>query len=87
MNGKMLWFNAQKGFGFICTEHDERVYVAHSGFQPGEAPAGRCAGQEVVFDLVVQKDDDDIQAVNVRFSPKAAGRRARRRRGSRPSIL
>jgi cold shock CspA family protein len=82
MNGKMLWFNTGKGFGFICTEADERVYVAESGFPPGEAPVGRCAGRDVIFDVVVHSGDE--HAVNVRFPPEDATRRARRRQGNRP---
>ena len=39
-NGKMLWFNAEKGFGLICTEEEERLHVFESGFQPGEIPQG-----------------------------------------------
>ena len=81
-SGKMLWFNAAKGFGLICTEEDERLHVAERGFRPGEVPHGRCAGREVVFDVVVH--DGDRQATNVRFCPEAASRRARGRQGSRP---
>jgi cold shock CspA family protein len=78
----MLWFNAEKGFGFICTVDDERLYVAEAGFSPGESPRGRCAGREVVFDLSVS--GDERKAVNVRFPAKADARRARRRHGTRP---
>ena len=81
-NGKMLWFNAAKGFGLICTEEDERLHVAEIGFQPGEVPHGRCAGRDVFFDVV--GDDGDKQAVNVRFCPETDSRRARGRQGSRP---
>jgi cold shock CspA family protein len=82
VNGKMLWFNATKGFGCICTEDEERLHVAISGFQPGEAPIGRCAGRDVVFDLVARSGD--VQAVNVRFPADVTPRRARRRYGTRP---
>ena len=81
MNGKMLWFNAEKGFGFICTEDEERLYVAESGFQPGEAPVGRglCATREVVFDVTGR--GDELEAVNVTFCDEASPRRARLHRG------
>ena len=32
----MVWFNAVKGFGFIRTEDDERLYVHSSAFEPAE---------------------------------------------------
>src|SRR5262249_47019100 len=81
-SGKMLWFNAEKGFGLICTDEDERLHVARSGFQPGEVPRGRCAGLEVVFDLGLHGENK--QAVNVKFARETAPRRARRRQSNRP---
>jgi cold shock CspA family protein len=79
MNGQMLWFNSEKGFGFICTEDEERLYVAQSAFQPGEVPEGRCARRPVVFD--VDDRDGEAEAVNVRFCSEDSPRRARRRPG------
>jgi cold shock CspA family protein len=83
MNGKMLWFNAAKGFGLICTEDDERLHVDASAFAAGELPEGRCAGREVVFEFALG-DGDEKRAVNVRFPAETASRRARVRQGSRP---
>ena len=80
-DGRMLWFNAAKGFGLIGTEEGERLLVARSGFRPGEVPEGRCAGREVSFDVIAR--DGDYHAMNVRFPPEVAVRRARRRHGSR----
>lgn len=80
MNGTMLWFNSDKGFGFICTEEEERLYVAQSAFQPGEVPAGRCARRPVTFDIEVHEGDP--QAVNVRFCAEPSTRRARRHHGT-----
>jgi cold shock CspA family protein len=80
-DGRMLWFNAAKGCGLIGTEEGQRLPVARSGFQPGEVPEGRCAGREVLFDVIAR--DGDYQAMNVRFPPEAAVRRARRRYGAR----
>src|SRR4051794_29720538 len=42
MNGTMIWFNADKGYGYIRTEDDERLYVAASGFVEDEPPTARC---------------------------------------------
>ena len=35
VQGEMLWFNVDKGYGFIQTQDDERLYVAASGFRDG----------------------------------------------------
>ena len=80
MRGTMIWFNAEKGFGFIRTEADERLYVAASGFLPGDPPTGRCAGQEVVFDR--EEDHGHAHAVNVVLPTVVDIRRARQRRSS-----
>jgi cold shock CspA family protein len=79
MQGKMLWFNIDKGFGFIRTQEDERLYVARSGFVDGQVPTERCAGREVTFDR--QAQEGDARAVNVAFPVHADPRRARLRQG------
>ena len=79
MQGKMLWFNIDKGFGFIRTEEDERLYVAVSGFADGHVPTERCAGKEVTFDR--QAQEGDARAVNVAFPVQVEQRRARLRQG------
>lgn len=79
MQGKMLWFNIDKGFGFIRTEEDERLYVARSGFVDGHVPTERCAGKEVTFDR--QAQEGDARAVNVAFPVQLEQRRARLRQG------
>ena len=77
MHGRMIWFNEAKGCGFIRTADDERLYVAASGFRPGETPHGRCAGKEVTFDRVAS--EGDAHAVNVLFPSVLDPRRARQR--------
>src|SRR5436309_11160875 len=49
MQGTMLWFNADKGHGFIRTEDDERLYVARAGFATDHEPQPRCKGRAVSF--------------------------------------
>jgi len=79
MQGTMLWFNADKGYGFILTERDERLYVARSGFLPGHQPKPRCKGREVSFER--QVSEGDTRAVNVVFVAQVEPRRARLRHG------
>ncbi len=77
MLGTMLWFNVDKGYGFIRTEADERLYVARSGFLPGHQPGPRCKGRAVTFDR--EPEDGDPRAVNVSFVAREEPRRARLR--------
>ena len=50
MNGKVKWFNAEKGYGFIAGEDGNDVFAHHSqinaeGFKTLEE------GQDVTFDI------------------------------------
>ena len=84
MHGTMLWFNVDKGYGFLRTEDDERLKVARSGFLPGHQPEARCKGREVSFERHGD-NGDDAHAVNVSFVSRTEPRRARLRhaRGGR----
>ena len=77
----MIWFNASKGFGFIRTEDDERLYISADGFIPEHLPDGRCAGLELTFE---REPADDIeggyQAVAATIIEDPPQRRARARR-------
>lgn len=78
MRGTMIWFNKEKGYGFIRTDDDERLYVARSGFEPQDVPESRCGGREVTFERLAVEGDS--RAVNVSFVPdEGPGRRARLR--------
>lgn len=81
MQGKMLWFNLDKGYGYIHTDDDERLYVGRGGFLDGHAPERRCKGRTVSFERLV--DEGDIRAVKVEFVEAPTARRARlhRQRG------
>jgi cold shock CspA family protein len=80
MRGTMIWFNADKGHGFIRTEQDERLYVSNSGFESGYGPEVRCKGLEVHFDR--QDEEGDARAVNVALISQVEPRRARVRNAS-----
>jgi cold shock CspA family protein len=77
--GKMLWFNEEKGHGYIATDAGERLYVAGDGFLEAP-PEGPCAGRIVEFE--VGETSDGRFAQHARIVEEVAPRRARRR-GSR----
>jgi cold shock CspA family protein len=79
LNGTMLWFNEDKGVGFIQSENDERLHVTSASFEAG-APAGRCAGKQVSFEVSVI--DGASHAVAVSFPEVGDVRRARPRHSS-----
>ncbi|KAF0820834.1 MULTISPECIES: cold-shock protein [Cytobacillus] len=62
-NGKVKWFNSEKGFGFIEREGGEDVFVHFSAIQ-GEGYKTLEEGQEVTFD--VEQGQRGAQAANVR---------------------
>ena len=62
MQGKVKWFNAEKGFGFIEVEGGNDVFVHYSAIQ-GEGFKTLEEGQEVSFDIV--EGNRGPQAANV----------------------
>jgi len=85
MEGTMLWFNVEKGYGYIETEQEERLYVERSGFLPDHEPAPRCKGRAVRFERELV--DGEARAVSVSFLEQADPRRARRRHSRGGSSL
>ncbi|MDC3413580.1 cold-shock protein [Aquibacillus sp. 3ASR75-11] len=61
-NGKVKWFNADKGFGFIEREDGDDVFVHFSAIQ-GEGFKTLDEGQEVTFDI--EEGQRGPQATNV----------------------
>ena len=51
MNGKVKWFNADKGFGFIARQDGDDVFVHFTAIQ-GEGFKTLDEGQNVEFDIV-----------------------------------
>lgn len=62
MEGKVKWFNSQKGYGFITTEEGKDVFVHYSGII-SEGYKTLQEGEDVTFELTKGKNGD--QAVNV----------------------
>ena len=77
MDGKMLFFNAEKDYGFIRTEEGERIAVNRAGFLSGEAPVGRCAGLAVELTPVETPEGRIATAVSL-VVEKEVGRARRR---------
>ncbi|NMA62216.1 MAG: cold shock domain-containing protein [Firmicutes bacterium] len=62
MTGKVKWFNAEKGFGFIEREDGDDVFVHFSAIQ-GSGFKSLNEGEEVTFEIV--DGDRGPQAANV----------------------
>jgi cold shock CspA family protein len=77
MQGTMLWFNLDKGHGFIHTEEGERLYVTRSAFLPHHEPKPRCKGRAVTFHR--QEREGEPRAVEVSFVSHEQPPRARLR--------
>ncbi len=62
MQGTVKWFNNQKGFGFICDEAGNDVFVHYSGIQ-SEGFKSLEEGQKVEFEIT--QGAKGPQAINV----------------------
>lgn len=62
MKGKVKWFNAEKGFGFICGEDGKDIFVHYSQIL-ADGYKSLDEGQEVTFEIV--ESDKGLQARNV----------------------
>ncbi|WNF36179.1 cold-shock protein [Bacillaceae bacterium IKA-2] len=61
--GKVKWFNSEKGFGFIERENGDDVFVHFSAIE-GEGYKSLDEGQDVSFDI--EDGQRGPQAINVR---------------------
>lgn len=63
--GTVKWFNSQKGFGFICDEEGNDVFVHFSGLAMDGYKTLE-DGQSVVFETT--QGNRGLQAVNVHIA-------------------
>jgi|TARA_B110000967_G_scaffold139948_1_gene142889 CspA family cold shock protein len=64
LKGKVKWFNATKGFGFIEREDKEKDVFVHSSAVRDAGMNGLEEGQEVTFD--VEDGQKGPAAVNIK---------------------
>lgn len=62
MTGKVKWFNAEKGYGFITSEEGKDIFVHYSAIQ-ADGFRSLEEGQKVSFEIV--ESDRGQQAANV----------------------
>lgn len=84
IKGKVKWFNATKGFGFITTDDgDQDVFVHHTAIQT-EGFRTLNEGEEVEFEVEKTKKGlqaIDLQVLTPRTSVPQDTRRSRNREG------
>ncbi|UCF49250.1 MAG: cold shock domain-containing protein [Thermoplasmatales archaeon] len=61
MKGKVKWYNARKGFGFILGEDGKDIFVHRS-----EIPDGTYLNEEDPVEYETETTDKGIQAKNVK---------------------
>jgi len=62
-NGKVKWFNASKGYGFITGDDGTDAFVHHADIE-GEGFKSLAEGEEVTFEMT--EGPKGPKAVNVR---------------------
>ena len=61
MNGKIKWYNARKGYGFIQSDDDKEVFVHRS-----VVPQGTFLNEGDSVEFEVEETDRGTQAKNVK---------------------
>ena len=78
--GKVKWYDAEKGFGFLSREDGDDVYVRSSALPEGVTTLK--AGTRVEFGILSGRKGDQAHQVRVLDAPRvaAAQRRAQRKK-------
>lgn len=62
-NGKVKWFNNQKGYGFLTIDDGTDVFVHYTGINTAEKFKSLAENETVVFDVI--DTEKGRQAINV----------------------
>ena len=68
MNGKVKWFDPNKGYGFIIAEDGKEIFVHYTGIVK-EGFKALSEGELVTYEI--GNGDKGEQAINVQLVPKA----------------
>lgn len=63
-NGIVLWFNTEKGYGFIKAKDGSEIFVRENAIT-SEGLRTLNEGQKVIFDIEMDKDPRGPTATNV----------------------
>ena len=72
--GKVKWYDAEKGFGFLSREDGDDVYVRSSSLPEGVATLK--AGTRVEFGILSGRKGDQAHQVQVLDAPPSVARTA-----------
>jgi len=61
MNGKVKWYNARKGYGFIEGEDGKDVFIHRTSI-----PQGTFLNEGDVVEYEIEESDKGLKAVNVK---------------------
>ena len=61
MNGKIKWYNARKGFGFVESEEGKDIFIHRSA-----VPAGVFLNEGDQIEFETEETDKGIKAVNIK---------------------
>ena len=76
-SGKVKWFNAEKGFGFLSREDGDDVYVRSSALPDGVTTLK--AGTRVEFGILSGRRGDQAHQVRVLDAPASVSRAMRKK--------
>jgi CspA family cold shock protein len=83
--GKVKWYDAEKGFGFLAREGGDDVYVRSSAL-PAGAPALK-AGTRVEFDIAAGRRGDQALRVRVLDAPPSVSKALRKKPAEMVNII
>jgi CspA family cold shock protein len=83
--GKVKWYDAEKGFGFLSREDGEDVYVRSSALPDGVATLK--AGTRVEFGILSGRKGDQAHQVRVLDAPPSVAAAQRRALRKKPEDL